>query len=96
MQAHQSHQAESSLCRRVQGNASFLRTIHSLSVALHEALLARSYFGFTGEKLRQRGTFTLLFKYAPKRTYAAALQLRRRTGAQAQIVYWVTVGVLLN
>src|SRR6267142_5419375 len=44
MQARQSHQAESSLCRHVLLNAAFLRTIRSLSVALHEPSLTHSYF----------------------------------------------------
>src|SRR5258705_5659132 len=44
IQARQSHQAESSLCRHVLLNAAFLRTIRSLSLALHEPSLTRSYF----------------------------------------------------
>ncbi len=67
MQAHQSHQAESSLCRRVQERD--FSTDYPFTFSCSPRGIAGSQLlSVTGGKFRQRGTFTLLFKCAPKRT----------------------------
>jgi len=66
-QSRQSHKAVSSLCRSPR-RAAILRTVRSLSVALHAASPGRSYFRLSGGKHRQGGTLTLLCAFAPKRT----------------------------
>ena len=69
-QVRQSHQAESSLCRRALPHV--FSTDHPFTSSCSPPALAGSQLlSVNGGKLRHEGTFTLLLTYAPKRTVPA-------------------------